>query len=107
MDIFSQMMRLPFDVVAMSLEPLLRMARDPERFAGREMLGRTPALMPRSVSMPSPPAAGVPVTMGGASALLASTGASRKDDMNDNLVKLVRYSIVFTKPDAERILSED
>jgi hypothetical protein len=32
--------------------------------------------------------------------------APRKDDMNDNLVKLVRYSIVFTKPDEEKILNE-
>jgi hypothetical protein len=107
MDIFSQMMRLPFDVVAMSIEPFLRMAREAERTAGMDPQRLLPAaLTPRPIPMLSAPPAGVPMPAVSASPLLAMPPAPRKDDMNDNLVKLVRYSIVFTKPDEEKILNE-
>lgn len=118
MDILSQIMRLPFDVVAMSIEPFLRMARDAERSTAMDALRQTSALMPRALSIPSAPPVGLPaVVPAGVPAgvpvasslppLVATGGNHRRDDMNDNLVKLVRYSIVFTKPDEERILSDD
>src|SRR5262249_5333522 len=113
MDILSQIMRLPFDVVAMSIEPFLRMARDAERSTAMEAL-RTSALMPRNPSIPSATPVGIPAAVPAGVPVvtnlppLASTGGSvRRDDMNDNLVKLVRYSIVFTKPDEEKILSDN
>ena len=107
MDILSEIMRLPFNVVAMSIEPFLRMARDAERSTAMDALRQTPALMPRNLSIPSASPVGIPAgvpVVSNVPPLGATGGSCRRDDMNDNLVKLVRYSIVFTKPDEEDVL---
>ncbi len=119
MDILSQMMRLPFSLVAMSVEPFLRMARDADAYSYDR---RPPGpMMPFSGGLPapamqslqpnySPPPAFAPPPAPPlqASASLASVlgGASRREDLGDNMVKVLRWWIVWTKPDEEDVFKD-
>jgi hypothetical protein len=103
------MMRLPFSVVAMSLEPFLQMARDADSstYERRPSGGWAPRpslpapIAPSPVGAPYAPAVSNP----SASVSLASvlSGSARKEDMNDNMIKVLKYWIVWTKPDEEKV----
>lgn len=115
MDILTQMMRLPFSMVAMSLEPFLQMARDADGYSPHER--RSGGLMPRPIELPLAPAAPLvpaatpfpsPSPTAQTTASLASVIAGkngRRDEMNDNMIKVLQYWIVWTKPDEECVLA--
>lgn len=118
MDILSQMMRLPFSLVAMTVEPFLRMARDADPYSYDR---RPPApMMPFSMGIPAPamqslqptysapPAFPPPTAPLQTSASLASVlgAASRREDLGDNMVKVLRWWIVWTKPDEEDVFQD-
>jgi hypothetical protein len=106
MDIIMQMCRLPFNIVATTLEPFLRMGREAERATGLSAPALSAPLVPRPAPLPSLPPVAIPAPAALPSFAPPSGGFSRKDDMNDDLIKLVKYRIVYTKPDEEEFLEE-
>lgn len=109
MDILTQMMRLPFSVVAMSLEPFLQMARDSDTYSYDRRPSNGMALRPPAAAPALPSPAGqayAPAPSSQSSVSLASvlSGSTRREDMNDNMVKVLRWWIVWTKPDEEDVI---
>jgi hypothetical protein len=122
MDILSQMFRLPFTLVAMSVEPFLQMARDADSYTYERR--PSAALMSRPAGLPAPsmqslqPSYSHPGNYSAPQAPLQSStslasvlgsngsGLSRREDLGDNMVKVMRWWIVWTKADEEDVFED-
>lgn len=122
MDILSQMFRLPFTLVAMSVEPFLQMARDADSYTYERR--PSAALMSRPAGLPAPsmqslqPSYSQPGNYSAPQAPLQSStslasvlgsngsGMSRREDLGDNMVKVLRWWIVWTKADEEDVFED-
>jgi hypothetical protein len=121
MDILSQMIRLPFTLVAMSVEPFLQMARDADSYTYERR--PSAALMSRPAGLPAPamqslqpsysnpgpysaPQGPMQASTSLASVLGNGGASSRREDLGDNMVKVLRWWIVWTKADEEEVFRQ-
>ena len=121
MDFLNQMMKLPFAMIATTLEPFMQIAIEADRLTNSLARGKqSPVLIPRPVALPpmypgdgaagSPPiGAGQapPALLSQSPNVIPTTANYRSNDMNDNQVKVIKYRIVYVQPDEEIFLYEN
>src|SRR5262245_19083003 len=116
MDLMSQLMKMPFGMVVSSFETLADTARWMNRGLDTmtsdartcatalqgPMVGRPPAMPapPAYVNVAPPAPAPVPAPS-------YPRHERRCDDLSDDMVMLVKWTIVYSKPDEEKFLATD